>query len=190
MSSIHPRRMSRALLGLAVLVLAGLALTAVTNVAGAADTPDQAKAPKHTTERLVVRGEATVADAQCTGGVCLELTDGQFRGTPVGIGAYTGSMTLRIAQLFPNGEGGACAPVDGHIVLGAGSPDRLVLAISGDSCQDGAGDPKKSSFTGLARFIVKHGTGAYAKAHGSGLATFAEDAADRDRMTLVGHVTR
>ena len=50
------------------------------------------------------------------------------------------------------------------------SPDRLVLAVAGDSCQDGAGNPATSSFTGLARFSVKYGTGAYAKASGDGIA--------------------
>jgi hypothetical protein len=190
MSSSNPRRAPRSLLGLVALVLAGLAFAAATNVAGAAGAPDRAKASKHTTERLVVRGEATVADTQCDAGICLELTDGQFRGTPVGTGAYSGSIKLRIRELFPNGEGGVCAPIDGHIVLGGGTPDRLVLGVYGDSCQDGAGDPSTSSFTGLARFVVKYGTGAYKKAHGSGLASFAEDAADRDRMTLIGSISR
>jgi hypothetical protein len=187
MSSIHPR--SRSFLGLVALVLAGLALAAATNVAGA-ETPEQAKAGKHTTERLVVRGEATVVDVQCDGGLCVELTDGQFRGTPVGTGAYGGSIKLKIAEGFANGEGGVCAPIQGNVVLGTGTPDRLVLAVSGDSCQDGAGSPQTASFTGLARFVVKYGTGKYARAHGSGLASFLEDAADRDRMTLIGHITR
>jgi hypothetical protein len=182
MSSIHPRR---SLLGLVALVLAGLAFAAATNVAGAAEKP-----AKHTTERLVVRGEATVTDTPCDAGICLELTNGQFRGTPVGTGGYTGSVKLRIREGFPNGEGGVCAPIHGTIALGAATPDRLVLAVSGDSCQDGAGNPETSSFTTLARFTVKHGTGKYARAHGSGLASFSEDAADRDRMTLIGHITR
>jgi hypothetical protein len=189
MSSIHPRRTPRALLGLVALVLAGLAFAAATNAAGAA-SPHSAKAAKHTTERLVVRGEATVGDAPCDAGLCLELTDGQFRGTPVGTGGYSGSVKLKLGDAFPNGEGGACAPIDGHITLGAGTPDRLLLAVAGDSCQDGAGNPATSSFTGLARFTVKHGTGKYAKAHGGGLASFAEDAADHDRMTLIGRIAR
>jgi hypothetical protein len=64
-------------------------------------------------------------------------------------------------------------------VLGAGTANRLILAVAGDSCQDGGGDPTTTSFTGVARFIVKRGTGAYAKAHGSGLA-----------MTLIGRIAR
>jgi len=190
MSSIHPRRTPRSLLSLVALVLAGLAFAAATNVAGAADAPDAAKGGKHTTERLVVRGEATVTDADCEPGVvCLELTDAQFRGTPVGSGAYSGQIKLRVAEGFANGEGGVCAPVDGRITLGAGTPDRLVLAITGDSCQDGAGNPQTASFTTLAQFRVKYGTGKYARAFGSGLASFSEDAADRDRMTLIGRIT-
>jgi hypothetical protein len=188
MSSIHPRPRSRSLLGLVALVLAGLAFAAATNVAGA-EAPEQVKS-KHTTERFVVRGDATVVDAQCDAGLCLELTDGQFRGTPVGTGAYTGSVTLKIREAFANGEGGVCAPIQGNIVLGTGTPDRLVLAVSGDSCQDGAGNPQTASFTTLARFAVKYGTGKYARTHGAGLASFSEDATDRDRMTLIGHITR
>jgi hypothetical protein len=184
MSSIHPRRTSRSLLGAVALVLAGLAFAAATNSAGAMPA-------KHkTTQQLVVHGEATVKDAQCDAGLCLDITDGRFRGTPVGTGDYTGAIELRVAESFPNGEGGVCAPIDGHIVLGEGTPDRLVLGISGDSCQDGAGDPTQSSFTGLAHFTVKHGTGAYAGTRGSGLATFSEDATDRDRMTLIGQISR
>ena len=91
---------------------------------------------------------------------------------------------------FPNGEGGLCAPIEGEIVLGAGSPDRLVLALDGDSCQDGAGDVTTSSFTNVARFVVKYGSGKFAHTRGKGLATFSEDAADHERMTLVGHITR
>ena len=145
---------------------------------------------KRTTQRLVVRGDATVKDAPCPGGLCLELTGGAFRGTPVGTGAYSGRVELKLAEAFSNGEGGQCAPIRGEIVLGAGTPNQLVLAVAGDSCQDGAGNPATSSFTGLARFFVKSGTGAYARAYGGGIATFLEDAADHDRMTLVGHISR
>jgi hypothetical protein len=172
----------RPALTLLVLVLAGAAFAVA---AEASDGPT----PK--SERLVVRGDSTVLDEPCDAGVCrLRFAGGTFRGAPVGSGAYTGTVELRLADAFPNGEGGACAPIRGSIVLGTGSPDRLALAVSGDSCQDGAGDPTKSSFTGIARFTVKYGTGAYAKARGSGLATFAEDAADHDRMTLIGRISR
>jgi hypothetical protein len=92
--------------------------------------------------------------------------------------------------MFPNGEGGVCAPIDGTITLGAGTPNRLVLALWGDSCQDGKGDLTTSSFTGVAGFVVKYGTGAYANAHGGGLYTSTEDANDHERMTLVGRITR
>jgi len=177
-----PRRLLPAALLLLVLALAGLTVAAATSTA-------HDHHPKRTTQRLVVRGDATVKDAPCGGGLCLELSDGAFRGTPVGTGGYSGRVELKIAEGFPNGEGGLCAPIRGDIVLGAGTPDRLVLAVAGDSCQDGAGNPATSSFTGLARFAVKYGTGAYAKADGGGIATFAEDAADHDRMTLVGQIT-
>jgi len=172
----------RAALAVPAAALAALGLCAATNVAGAADHGS------HGSERLVVRGDATVADAPCPGGVCLEIKDGSFRGTPVGTGAYEGAMKLKVADGFPNGEGGVCAPIRGEIVLGSGSPDRLVLAVAGDSCQDGAGPVTAASFTGLARFRVKHGSGAYAGASGAGLASFSEDAADHDRMTMIGRI--
>jgi hypothetical protein len=142
-------------------------------------------------ERLVVRGTDTVKDSPaCPGGVCkIELTDGAFRGT-VGTGSYTGALDLVVAETFANGEGGVCAPIRGRIVLGAGSPNRLVLALMGDSCQDGKGDVREATFTGLAGFVVKYGTGTYAKARGYGLASFTEDAADREQMTLVGRISR
>ena len=183
--SIQIRRLPATLALVAVAAL-GLVLAVA---AAAGSEPGKHRAP----ERLVVRGEDTVKDANggaCPGGVCqLELTDGDFRGT-LGTGQYNGSIDLNVAQGFANGEGGVCAPISGRIVLGAGSPDRLVLGISGDSCQDGEGDLTQASFTNMAEFVVKYGTGAYAKARGSGLATFLEDASDRGRMTLIGTIYR
>jgi hypothetical protein len=180
------RRTLRSALTLIALAAIGLAFAVATNAsAGNHNAGDRHR----TTERLVVRGEATVTDAQCDAGLCLDLT-GSFRGTPVGTGAYSGAVKLKVAEAFDNGEGGVCAPIRGDITLGTGTPNRLVLAVAGDSCQDGAEDPQTSSFTGLARFAVKYGTGTYAHARGHGLATFAEDAADRDHMTLVGNIRR
>jgi hypothetical protein len=75
-------------------------------------------------------------------------------------------------------------------VLGAGTSDRLVLDVSGDSCQDGAGPLDGASFTGIASFTVRHGSGSYARAYGGGDATFLEDAANHHRMTLVGRIAR
>jgi hypothetical protein len=170
-----------------------LAMLALVLVGAAfAVTASASDAHHRTTERLVVRGEATIEDSpECPGGVCrLQLVDGAFRGTPVGTGAYDGAMDLEVARAFSNGEGGVCAPIEGRITLGAGTPNRLVLGVYGDSCQDGAGDLTQSSFTGLAEWVVKYGTGAYSKAKGRGTAAFLEDAADRDRMTLIGTITR
>ncbi len=174
-------------LALIALALIGLTFAVATSGASAAGSQP---AKHRSSERLVVRGEDTVKDTPCPAGVCIELTDGVFRGTPVGTGTYNGAIDLKVAEAFPNGEGGVCAPVDGRIVLGEGSPDRLVLGLSGDSCQDGAGDPRTSSFTTLAKFVVKRGTGAYAKAKGSGLMTSFEDANDREHMTLIGRISR
>jgi hypothetical protein len=119
----------------------------------------------------------------------VELTSGRFRG-PVGSGAYRGSVKLRVAEAFQNGEGGICAPLKARIVLGAGTPHRLVLGALGDSCQDGGGALAGASFTGLAQFAVKRGTGAYAHAYESGVANFTEDAAHNHRMTLIGRIVR
>ena len=76
-----------------------------------------------------------------------------------------------------------------HIVLGAGTADRFVLALCGDSCQDGRrqpGDPVVHRPRAVGRQArrrrVRH-------AHGGGVASFAEDAADRDRMTLIGRIS-
>jgi hypothetical protein len=159
-----------------------LALVAVA-ATGATATAKQHAAAK----RLVVRGTDTVVDHPCPGGICFDLTGGAFRGT-TGKGAYTGSLKLDFADVFPNGEGGVCAPVAGTITLGAGTPDRLDLAIRGDSCQDGAGDPTTSSFTGLAHFAIVHGAGVYAHARGGGTATFLEDADDHEQVTLIGRI--
>jgi hypothetical protein len=167
-----------------------LALLAPAVALAVAASPAGASA-LHGDQRLVVRGDATAIDGPCDARACaLELADGRFRGTPVGTGAYAGSVTLEVGDAFPNGEGGVCAPLKGRIVLGAGTSDRLTIAVSGDSCQDGAGPLDAASFTGLARFTVKHGTGRYARAAGAGLASFSEDAANHHRMTLVGRIAR
>ena len=182
MTPAHQGRPLRAALALLTAALIGLTFAAIATVADAS--------PAKKTERLVVRGEDTVKDAPCPIAVCpLELTDGVFRGT-IGKGAYSGSLELHVAEAFPNGEGGVCAPINGTMTLGSGTADRLVLALWGDSCQDGAGDPRKSSFTGLAHFKVKYGTGSYAKATGSGLMSSFEGADDREHMTLIGRITK
>ncbi len=169
---------------------ASLPLSAAT-IACAAGPAAAAPAGHAAAERLVVRGEATIQEgAGCPAGVCqMQMTGGAFRGT-LGTGAYDGTVALRVAAASPNGEGGVCAPLAARVTLGAGSADRLVLAITALSCQDGAGNPAASSFTTVGRFVVKGGTGRYAHASGRGLATFAEDAADRDRMTLIGRIVR
>ena len=165
---------------LRVLIGAALAALALTSSATAAET----------SSKLVVRGVDTVVDGPCPAGVCqLTLKDGAFRGT-TGTGAYTGSIKLAVAAGFPNGEGGVCAPIEGEIVLGAGTPNRMTLALSGDSCQDGAGDVTQASFTGVTHFVVKHGTGTFAKTRGYGIATFSEGADDRESMTLIGRTWR
>src|SRR3954469_13641688 len=112
MPSTSHRRTLRAVLALMPLAVVALAFASVTNAA--------ATATKHTAERLVVRGDATVTDTPCAAGICLQLSDATFRGSPVGSGAYTGAIKLRVADAFPNGEGGLCAPIEGEIVLGAG----------------------------------------------------------------------
>jgi hypothetical protein len=150
-----------------------------------------AAAKQHTpSQRLVVRGDDTVVDAPCPAGLCLKLQGGTFRGAPVGAGAYTGSGEVRVAEAFPNGEGGICAPFRGSLTLGAGTADRLVIGFRGDSCQDGAGKPPTTAFTGLARFRVEHGTGSYAHARGGGVATFLEGVDDHERITLIGRLKR
>ena len=165
---------------LRVLIGAALAALALTSSASAAEK----------SSKLVVRGVDTVIDGPCPAGVCqLTLTDGAFRGT-TGTGAYSGSIKLAVKSGFPNGEGGVCAPIEGEITLGTGTPNRLVLALAGDSCQDGAGDVTQASFTGVAHFVVKHGTGTYAKTRGYGIATFSEGVDDRERMTLIGRTWR
>jgi hypothetical protein len=182
MPSIHRhRRAARA--ALVTLALAAPALPIATAAAGA--DPGH-----HAAQRLVVRGEDTVADAPCQGPVCHhDLTDGSFRGT-LGSGAYAGSIDLAVAEAFDNGEGGLCAPVRGRLVLGVGTPDRLTLAFTGDSCQDGHGPVTAASFTGLARFTVADGTGAYRHATGAGQLSATEDANDHEQLTLIGRIRR
>jgi len=182
----------RPVLGLLVVALTGLALAIAVGPAGAAGHASTAAAGKHRSEPLVVRGDATAVDGPCDAtGVCLlELTAGRFRGTPVGTGTYVGSIKLKVADAFPNGEDGICAPLKGRIELGAGTRNRLVLGVRGVSCQDGSGPLETASFTGLAEFNVRYGTGRYAGASGRGQASFLEDAANHHRMTLIGRIAR
>jgi hypothetical protein len=178
MPSLHRRPLIGAL---------ALAALVATTPAGAADQPGKSRSE----QRLVVRGDATVVDGPCNARVCrLALSDGRFRGGPVGTGAYTGSIKLAVGDAFANGEGGICAPLKSRVVLGPRTADRLVLALAGDSCQDGAGPLPAASFTGLAHYTVKRGSGRYARATGSGQAVFSEDAANRHRMTLIGRIAR
>ena len=170
----------------ALVALAALAAAFTAAQAGA--TPG-----KHQRDqRLVVRADATAVEQPCSAaGICpVDFVDGRFRGSPVGTGSYSGSIELDTAAAFPNGEGGICAPLRGRLVLGAGTPDRLVLGVAGDSCQDGAAPLPESSFTALALVTVNRGHGYYAHARGSGLATLSEDSANRHRLTLIGRIGR
>jgi hypothetical protein len=179
---IPPRRRPASVLLAVALALLAFALTVAVG-------PARATGEHHRQPRLVVRGDATAVDGPCDARACrVDLADGRFRGTPIGTGPYTATLALAVADAFPNGEGGLCAPIEGRVLLGAGTADRLVLDVSGDSCQDGAGPLEAASFTGIARFTVGYGSGRYAQAHGSGDATFLDDAANHHRMTLVGRI--
>ena len=153
MPFIHFPARLRPAFGLLALALTAVALVVATN------TSQAAPAGKHAGEqRFVVRGDATVIDGPCDASVCrFGLSDGRFRGTPVGTGAYAGSLKVRVGESFPNGEDGFCAPLKSRIVLGAGTANRLVIGVSGDSCQDGAGPLETASFTGLASVLREAG---------------------------------
>jgi hypothetical protein len=182
LTTLNPRRLA----GTAAVLL--IAASASSQVASAHTPMKAAEQPAHLTP-LVIRGEDTVSEPVCQPGLCtFELTGGSFRGTPVGTGTYSGSTRLHIADAFPNGEGGVCAPVDGSLEVDATPADHLVIALRGDSCQDGAGDPHTSSFTTLARFKVIGGTGRYMHARGRGVASFLEDAQDHEHVTLTGRI--
>lgn len=82
------------MLALVALLVVGVAFAVATHPAGAIDQIGGPAPTKHPAEqRLVVRGDATFTDARCDAGVCIEL-DGQFPGTPVGTGAYSGAIRL------------------------------------------------------------------------------------------------
>jgi hypothetical protein len=165
-------------LGLLALALTTFAFVFATGSAGAAD-PQQ---------RLAVRGQATAVDGPCSATACpLELARGHFRSSPLGSGAYSGSLTIAVGSAFPNGEGGICAPLSGRIELHRKAGD-VGLRVRGDSCQDGSGPLAGAAFTGVARFRITSGTGRYAGASGSGVASFVEDAAKHHQMTLVGRI--
>ena len=141
-------------------------------------------------ERLVVRGTDTVLDSggDCPAGVCeLTLADGAFRGT-TGKGAYTGAVKLKVAEAFPNGEGGVCAPIAGKITLGAGTPDRLVLKLDGISCQDGAGPPRRPRSPASPTSRSATAPAASPTPGATAPRCFAEGVDDREQMTLIGRL--
>jgi hypothetical protein len=134
-----PRSTFRPALALLAVALAAVALAAValaTSPAGAADRTTAAPGGGHHVEqRLVVRGDATAVDGPCDARVCtVKLTDGRFRGTPIGSGAYSGSIRLKIGAAFPTAKarsalrstGASCsAPA---LPIGSSSPSRATPA--------------------------------------------------------------
>ena len=173
--------MSSSPLRRALLAVPALALLALAPAAQAGD---------HGAERLVVRGDSTIVDGTVRPGrlpaaderrrVPRHARHRRLRRRPDARRRRRRSRTARAASARRSAAASRSAP----------AADRLILAVDGDSCQDGAGPVTAASFTGVATFKVTHGTGRYAKAHGRGLATFSEDAADHDRMTLVGRIAR
>jgi|1186.fasta_scaffold300843_2 hypothetical protein len=152
-----------------------LAVVPVALALAAGGTAVASQSPPH---KFVVRGEDNLSELACSAaGVCdAQVSGGQFRGTE-GAGTYEGTTRLYLRDAFPNGEGGLCAPATGRLVFAK----RLVVALAGTSCQDGAGDPAKASFTGLLRYRVVNG-------HGHGIAGVTEDANDHEHLTLIGTV--
>lgn len=153
-------------------------LLAIVPVALALAAGGTAVASQSAPHKLVVRGEDNLSELACdaTGACDAQVSGGQFRGTE-GSGAYEGAIRLYLRDAFPNGEGGLCAPATGRLVFA----QRLVVALAGNSCQDGAGDPTKASFTGLLRYRIVHG-------HGHGIASVTEDASDHEHLTLIGTI--
>jgi hypothetical protein len=100
-------------LALVALLVVGVAFAVATHPAGAIDQIGGPAPTKHPAEqRLVVRGDATFTDARCDAGVCIEL-DGQFPARP-SEPAPTAARSGSVAEGFPNGEGGVCAPIKGR----------------------------------------------------------------------------
>ena len=184
MSSIRP---SRPLLGLVALLFVGLAFSAATVSAGAAG---HAPSDKHQAkQQLVVRGEATVTDTPCGEA---RLPRAHRRPLPRHPGRHRRLHRRGHAQgrrAVPQRRGRRLRPDRRRHHARRRHPGpprarRRRRLLPGRRRQ-----PRRpSSFTGLAHFTVKHGTGSYADARGHGLATFSEDAADRDRMTLIGRI--
>jgi hypothetical protein len=153
-------------------------LLAIVPVALALAAGGTAVASQSAPHKLVVRGEDNLSELACdASGVCeAQISGGRFRATG-GSGTYDGSTRLYLRDAFDNGEGGKCAPASGRLVFA----ERLVVALAGTSCQDGAGDPTKASFTGLFRYRVING-------HGHGIASVREDANDHEHLTLIGTI--
>jgi hypothetical protein len=82
------RRTTGALSALTIAAMAAVAAPAI------ASSPDGPTDKRHRSERLVVRGTDTVTELGCDASdVCkMALTNGTFRGTPVGSGAYDGRL--------------------------------------------------------------------------------------------------
>ena len=168
---------------LALLALAVVALGLATAASGS---------PAHTSERFVVRGEDTVKDGgACPAGVCqLEIADGAFRGTPVGSGHTREPPSSRSPRRSRTARAASAR-------RSARASCWVSERPTGSSSRSGATPARTapetstaSSFTNVARFVIKYGTGTYAKASGSGLATFSEDASDVEHMTLIGRISR
>jgi hypothetical protein len=151
-------------------------LLAIVPVALALAAGGTAVASQSAPHKLVVRGEDNLSELACNAaGVCdAQVSGGEFRGTE-GAGSYEGWTRLYLRDAFDNGEGGKCAPATARLRFAK----RLVVALAGSSCQDGAGDPTKASFTGLFRYRVVNG-------HGHGTAVVTEDANDHEHVTLIG----
>ena len=124
---------------LRVLIGAALAALALTSSATAAET----------SSKLVVRGVDTVVDGPCPAGVCqLTLKDGAFRGTH-SARAPTPARSSSPSPPASRTARAASAPRSRARSSSAPAPRTAsTLALSGDSCQDGAGDVTQASFTG------------------------------------------
>ena len=127
-------------------------LAVVTGAALVAVVPTAAEAKTKTA--LDVRGFA--AGAPTASGFALTglVTGDPFSGSTVagGFDAVDGSLPTNLQ----------CEPAAGSVTLGSAATGQLVLAVDGEIC-DQFGSPR-----GTGTWTVESGTGAYAKAKGSG----------------------
>ena len=108
-------------------------------------------------------------NCQSTDVGCTVTNEGTVKGTHVGKGTFTQTVTVLWKSGLPNGSGGYCAPASGTITITASDKSTITADRVGTVCEVGG------NITFNATYFITGGTKRFVGASGIGISTCSID---------------